>query len=74
MSTVVQANPTETFTRRSTFELYEAFIRNSFLKMLAYRLRYYTGIITYLLFVSVYYFIWSAVYASEMFYVVQYKM
>lgn len=33
--------------------------------MLAYRLRYYTGILTYLLFVSVHYFIWTAVYASH---------
>jgi ABC-2 type transport system permease protein len=33
--------------------------------MLAYRLRYYTGIITYLLFVSVHYFIWQAVFAER---------
>jgi ABC-2 type transport system permease protein len=30
--------------------------------MLAYRLRYFTGILTYFLFVSVHYFIWNAVY------------
>lgn len=41
---------------------YGAFIRNAFLGMLSYRLRYYTGIITYILFVSVQYFIWKAVY------------
>ena len=46
-------------------DLYSAFIRNAFLEMLAYRLRYYTGIFTYLLFVSVHYFIWKAVYAAQ---------
>jgi ABC-2 type transport system permease protein len=53
---------------RSSIEscgLYAAFARNSFLKMLAYRLRYYTGIFTYLMFVSVYYYIWSAIYANR---------
>lgn len=44
--------------------VYTSFIRNAFLAMLAYRLRYYTGIITYLLFVSVHYFIWRAVFAD----------
>ncbi len=48
-----------------SFVLYAAFARNSFLKMLAYRLRYYTGIFTYLMFVSVYYYIWSAIYANR---------
>lgn len=45
--------------------VYRAFLRNSFLMMLAYRLRYFTGILTYLLFVSVHYFIWQAVYAAK---------
>ena len=44
---------------------YIAFIRNSFLTMLAYRMRYYTGLFTYLIFVSVHYFIWQAVFASN---------
>lgn len=44
---------------------YTPFIRNSFLAMLAYRLRYVTGILTYTVFVSVYYFIWEAVYKSK---------
>jgi ABC-2 type transport system permease protein len=39
---------------------YLPFIRNAFLTMLAYRLRYFTGIITYFVFVSVHYFIWQA--------------
>ncbi len=49
---------------------YLALIRKSFLHMLAYRSRYYTGIMTYLLFVSVNYFIWKAVYASHNFAVI----
>lgn len=45
--------------------VYSAFVRTAFLNMLAYRMRYFTGIITYLLFVSVNYFIWQAVYAGS---------
>ena len=41
---------------------YVEFIRISFIKMLAFRMRYYTGIITYSIYVSVYWFIWEAVY------------
>jgi ABC-2 type transport system permease protein len=33
-----------------------------FVNTLAYRLRYYTGIVTYFIYVSVYYFIWKAIY------------
>lgn len=47
------------------FQLYMAFIKSAFLEMMAYRLRYYTGIFTYLMFVSVNYFIWKAVYANQ---------
>ncbi|MCZ2154097.1 MAG: ABC-2 family transporter protein [Bryobacterales bacterium] len=36
-----------------------------FVNMLAFRLRYYTGILTYFINVSVYYFIWRAIYASD---------
>jgi ABC-2 type transport system permease protein len=43
---------------------YREFARIGFVNILAFRLRYYTGIITYLLNVTVYYFIWTAVYAS----------
>ena len=46
----------------SRFAVYQAFVRIAFLKMLAYRLRYFTGIVTYLLFVSVNYFIWQAIF------------
>ncbi|MCB0322221.1 MAG: ABC-2 family transporter protein [Bdellovibrionales bacterium] len=50
---------------RRAKSVYGAVIRNAFLDMLAYRLRYFTGIITYLLFVSVHYFIWTAVFAAR---------
>jgi ABC-2 type transport system permease protein len=42
--------------------LYWAFARVGFVNTLAYRLRYYTGIVTYFIYVSVYYFIWKAIY------------
>jgi ABC-2 type transport system permease protein len=41
------------------------FARIGFLNMLAYRLRYYTGVITYFINVSVYYFIWRAIYTVD---------
>ncbi len=41
------------------------FARIGFLNMLAFRLRYYTGIITYLINVTVYYFIWSAIFHTD---------
>ena len=37
------------------------FARIGFMNMLAFRLRYYTGIVTYFINVTVYYFIWQAV-------------
>ncbi|MBX7139063.1 MAG: ABC-2 family transporter protein [Oligoflexia bacterium] len=49
----------------SLISVYGSFIRNAFLKMLAYRARYYTGIATYLFFVAVYYFIWQAIFAGK---------
>ncbi len=42
--------------------LYWEFGRVGFVNTLAYRLRYFTGIITYFIYVSVYYFIWKAIY------------
>ena len=41
------------------------FARIGFQNMLAFRLRYWTGIITYFINVSVYYFIWKAVFAES---------
>src|ERR1700732_4149034 len=45
-------------------KIYAEFIRIGFVNILAFRLRYYTGIITYLINVSVYFFIWRAVFAN----------
>ncbi|MFZ0963703.1 MAG: ABC-2 family transporter protein [Terriglobia bacterium] len=45
--------------------LYWAFARVGFVNTLAYRLRYFTGIVTYFIYVSVYYFIWKAIYAHS---------
>jgi len=42
--------------------LYAEFARVGFVNTLAYRLRYFTGIVTYFIYVSVYYFIWKAIY------------
>jgi ABC-2 type transport system permease protein len=42
-----------------------SFARIGFLNMLAYRARYYVGILTYLFNVAVYYFIWRAVFLSS---------
>lgn len=49
----------------SALAAYFEFARVGFVNILAFRLRYYTGIITYLINVSVYYFIWRAVFASS---------
>ena len=38
------------------------FARIGFMNMLAFRLRYYTGVVTYFINVTVYYFIWRAIY------------
>jgi ABC-2 type transport system permease protein len=45
-----------------TLAPYAEFSRVGFVNILAFRLRYFTGIITYLINVTVYYYIWSAVY------------
>jgi ABC-2 type transport system permease protein len=44
---------------------YAEFARVGFVNILAFRLRYFTGIITYFLNVTVYYFIWTAVFRSS---------
>jgi len=45
--------------------IYAEFVRVGFVNTLAYRLRYYTGIVTYFIYVSVYYFIWKAIYTNS---------
>ena len=42
-----------------------SFVRIGFLNMLAYRARYYVGVLTYLFNVAVYYFIWRAVFRES---------
>jgi ABC-2 type transport system permease protein len=41
------------------------YARIGLVNIMAFRLRYYTGIVTYLINVSVYYFIWKALYAAD---------
>jgi ABC-2 type transport system permease protein len=48
-----------------TIAPYWEFTRVGFVNILAFRLRYYTGILTYLINVTVYYFIWHAVYGAQ---------
>jgi ABC-2 type transport system permease protein len=48
-----------------SFKLLLEFARIGFMDMLAYRLRYYTGVINYFISVTVYYFIWKAVFANN---------
>ncbi|NCQ34251.1 hypothetical protein GW813_04055 [bacterium] len=48
----------------ATLGLYASFVRLSFLKFLAYRLRYYTGVISYTIFISGHYYIYSALFRS----------
>jgi ABC-2 type transport system permease protein len=45
--------------------LYFYFIRLAFLKFLAYRLRYYTGVVSYTIFVAGHYYVYSALFASR---------
>ena len=47
-----------------TVGLYFYFIRLAFLKYLAYRLRYYTGVVSYTIFVTGHYYIYSALFAG----------
>jgi ABC-2 type transport system permease protein len=51
-------------TATATGGLYLHFIRLAFLKFLAYRLRYYTGVVSYTIFVAGHYYIYSALFAS----------
>lgn len=49
----------------SRWRVYREFCRVGFVNILAFRLRYYTGILTYFINVTVYYFIWKALYAGD---------
>ena len=56
------ARPRNGFSFVAQARIYGEFMRVGFVNTIAYRLRYYTGIVTYFLYVSVYYFIWKAIY------------
>ncbi|MHB8540611.1 MAG: ABC transporter permease [Candidatus Acidiferrales bacterium] len=49
---------------QSALAPYAEFSRIGFVNILAFRLRYFTGIITYFFNVTIYYFIWSAVFRN----------
>ncbi len=49
----------------ATLGLYGRFMRLAFLKFLAYRLRYYTGVLSYTIFVAGNYFLFTALFASH---------
>jgi ABC-2 type transport system permease protein len=65
MTTAPQALALERPYFRAALAPYLEFIRVGFVNILAFRLRYYTGILTYLINVTVYYFIWTAVFAQS---------
>ena len=49
----------------ATLGLYGRFVRLAFLKFLAYRLRYYTGVVSYTIFVAGNYFLFTALFESR---------
>jgi ABC-2 type transport system permease protein len=51
--------------RMATFRLYLGFVRLAFLKFLAYRLRYYTGVVSYTIFVAGNAYLYRALFASR---------
>ncbi|MEZ4387543.1 MAG: ABC-2 family transporter protein [Candidatus Krumholzibacteriia bacterium] len=51
--------------RAATLRLYVGFIRLAFLKFLAYRLRYYTGVLSYTIFVAGNAYLYQSLYASR---------
>ena len=67
-STTVAAPPILTPWRRdraATLRLYLGFVRLAFLKFLAYRLRYYTGIVSYTIFVTGNAYLYRALFESR---------
>ncbi|MCP4293346.1 MAG: daunorubicin ABC transporter permease [bacterium] len=50
----------------ATYKLHGNFIRLAFLKFLAYRLRYYTGVVTYTIYVAGFYYLYNALFASRL--------
>jgi viologen exporter family transport system permease protein len=56
------SRPRDRVSLTTLLRIYGEFLRVGFVNTLAYRLRYFTGIVTYFIYVSVYYFIWKAIY------------
>jgi len=54
--------PTKTFGLAHTFELTVEFARSSFMIMLAHRVRYLVGVLNYMTYVAVNYYLWEALY------------
>lgn len=52
-------------TATASLGLYGHFVRLAFLKFLAYRLRYYTGVFSYTIFVAGHYYLYLALYAGR---------
>jgi ABC-2 type transport system permease protein len=52
-------------TAAASVGLYFHFIRLAFLKFLAYRLRYYTGVVSYTIFIAGHYYLYSALFSSR---------
>lgn len=50
---------------KEIFLIYWEFMRIQFLKMLAYRGQYFTGIITYSINIGAYFFLWEAIYQTK---------
>jgi len=59
------ARPQGEFSIGALARIYGGFLRVGFVNTMAYRLRYYTGIVTYFIYVSIYYFIWEAIYTHS---------
>ncbi len=59
----MSASPAAALDSRAWLSPYLGFSRIGFVNILAFRLRYFTGIFTYIINVTVYYFIWRAVYS-----------
>ena len=59
------ARPRTEFSLAALLRIYGGFLRVGFVNTMAYRLRYYTGIVTYFIYVSIYYFIWKAIYTHS---------
>ncbi len=67
MSTPTTVSHLKPWRRRgaATWGLYGNIIRLAFLKFLAYRLRYYTGVVSYTIYIAGFYYLYNALFASR---------